>query len=105
VPFIVIIGEIYPNLIDDHQSSRALRHEALRGACMALSSNATDCTAMYMIVSLQVESGQSIADLVPLYITQLSDGSQSVNIFVDAAMSTPLSSKTFQELGCKHGDM
>jgi hypothetical protein len=53
-----------------------------------------------------VEAGQSTADLIPLYFSQiLPHGSQSVIIFVDAAMSTPLPSKSFQELGLKHGAM
>ncbi len=59
------------------------------------------------ICSQQVEAGQSTADLVPLYSSQVSssDGSQNVDIFVDAALSTPLPSKSFQEVGLKHGDM
>jgi hypothetical protein len=64
-------------------------------------------TSTHAICSQQVEAGQSTADLVPLYFSQvlLPDGPQSVNIFVDAAMSTPLPSKSFQELGLKHGAM
>ena len=55
--------------------------------------------------SSQVEPGQSLTELVPLYISQVADGTLSVNMFLDAAMSTPVPSKSFQEVGCKHGDM
>ena len=53
----------------------------------------------------QVEPAQTMSDLVPLYVTQLSDGAQSVHFFRDPAMSTPVPSKSFQELGCKNGEM
>jgi hypothetical protein len=61
------------------------------------------CIARMMC--LQVEPKQSLSDLLPLYVTQLSDGAQSVNIFRDAAMTAPVAAGSFEELGCKHGDM